>query len=326
MQITIRLSDSCREAWFVANAEELPSRVTLESPDAELSVEDRKTLFAVAELRLGRTLGDGYDAGFYSDVFPVNVTDWTKLIASYRIFVSAEDAKKVAKEQAHRATREKQIAEKIDEINAYLDGRCSIDKWKIHRMQHNGPSSSDEVYEGYARWKAVFDQAVEAQKQYEKQQDDAACAQKVAEEAQTKADAESARIERARWIVAHGSDYLKKSHHAGYNCQRVYVTERAALDYPGYAVDFRDLGEWNNCACPSPEALDEALRVDGRVVWLTEPGADCRKAWGADYEAPSELDENGEPYEGGDDDDDPFTPCEAVVISLLDKYDLVKRF
>lgn len=117
------------------------------------------------------------------------------------------------------------------------------------------------------------------------------------------------------WIADHGSAYLRRAClEGGYNCQRLYVLERAAYEHPGYAVDFNDSANWRNRACPSEPALDEALRVGGKVVWLTE--------------APSDRVESDE----SDDTDDyagmydsPFEPREAIVIrEFLGKYDLVR--
>lgn len=76
--------------------------------------------------------------------------------------------------------------------------------------------------------------------------------------------------EKSEWIAAHGSDYLRTAHQAGYDCQRQYVSERAALDLPGFAVMPSQAG-WSERSCPSEQALQEALRVGGRVIWA-EPG------------------------------------------------------
>jgi hypothetical protein len=137
-------------------------------------------------------------------------------------------------------------------------------------------------------------------------------AQKVAEEkaraereAQEKAEREVRETEKLAWITAHGSDYLKDAVNLGYNCQRKYVTERAALEFPDFRVDFDDNASWNDRACPSPEALAEVKALvaaghDAQVVWLTYDGDD-REDW------------------------EEFEPCEVVVIrDYLGRYDLVK--
>ncbi len=108
--------------------------------------------------------------------------------------------------------------------------------------------------------------------------------------------------EKIAWARANGSDHLRRCVEAGYDCQRLYVTERAALDHPGYLVDFDGKADWKSRACPSPEAMDEVERAggDARVVWLIDP-----------------------PTQRQDDDED-FEECEAVIVTFLDRYRLIK--
>lgn len=118
--------------------------------------------------------------------------------------------------------------------------------------------------------------------------------------------------EKATWIEAQGSDHLKRAFAGGYNCQRLYVTERAAVEAPGFVVDFDDAAQWKDRSCPSMAALEveEAANQWGigkvMVVWLTT---------GPSAEVENE-DEYGEPY---------FQEVEAVIIrGYLGRYDLVK--
>ncbi|MEW5952608.1 MAG: hypothetical protein AB1815_02460 [Bacillota bacterium] len=140
--------------------------------------------------------------------------------------------------------------------------------------------------------------------------DEAARAKQLAREEAFRAERQAREAEKAAWIAAHGSDYLKRAAALGYDCQRQYVTERAAREVPGFILDFHDRAEWKSRACPSEEALGqvEALLEQGfqaEVVWLTRP---------ADAEPDNE---NFDPYQG-------FEPCEAVVVSnYLGKYTLV---
>ena len=125
------------------------------------------------------------------------------------------------------------------------------------------------------------------------------------------AEKEKEEAERLAWISEYGSDYLQRAVKLGYNCQRQYVTERAAKEFPGYEVDFDNRAAWKSRSCPSMAALEEVERLirqgyDAEVVWLTEP------TYGITDE---------EYYAEG-----PFEPCEAVaVIDYLGKYDLVKE-
>ena len=118
--------------------------------------------------------------------------------------------------------------------------------------------------------------------------------------------------EKAAWIEAHGSTHLKRACRE-YNCQRLYVTERAALEAPGFVVDFNDAAAWKDRSCPTETALnvEEAARSLGLgepvVVWLTKP--------------PQAADR----HDVDDYDVEEFESCEAVVlIKYLGKYDLVQ--
>jgi hypothetical protein len=78
------------------------------------------------------------------------------------------------------------------------------------------------------------------------------------------------------WIEVWGSDHLKRAClDEGFNCQRLYVTERAAREAPGFQVDFHGNARWNERSCPTGDALDaldEARSLnlgEPRIVWLT---------------------------------------------------------
>jgi hypothetical protein len=117
--------------------------------------------------------------------------------------------------------------------------------------------------------------------------------------------------EKKKWINEHGSDYLRRATVLGYNCQRQYVTERAALEHPDYVVDFDDLASWESRSCPSVEALTEVEElikkgIEAQVVWLTHPAR--------------ELD----PYDNYE--DEYWEPQEAIaIIDYLKRYDLIKE-
>jgi hypothetical protein len=71
--------------------------------------------------------------------------------------------------------------------------------------------------------------------------------------------------EKAEWIQAHGSQHLREAFARGYDCQRMYITERVAKELPGYIVykfDGRDEWELYDRSCPSVEALEEVKRME----------------------------------------------------------------
>jgi hypothetical protein len=111
---------------------------------------------------------------------------------------------------------------------------------------------------------------------------------------------------KSAWAAAHGSPLLQRALAAGYDCQRLYVTERAALEAPGFDVDFDNEAAWKSRSCPSAAALDLADRVQRlpgaqvEIVWLTQP-----------------IDGEDDAYE--------FEPCETVAVTrYLDRYTLIK--
>jgi hypothetical protein len=130
--------------------------------------------------------------------------------------------------------------------------------------------------------------------------------------------ARAAVAEKACWIAAHGSAHLKRAVAEGYDCQRLYVLERAAIEAAEFIVDFYNGAEWRERSCPTVAALDacDAARKlvpayagmgEPMVVWLTSPARVTKIE-----------DEYG-------DFEEPFEPCEAAVLrDYLGKYDLVK--
>lgn len=139
-----------------------------------------------------------------------------------------------------------------------------------------------------------------AKKEQRKKDEERLTAQREAEEEERQREHEVREAERTVWIAEHGSDFLRRATAAGYDCQRRYVTERAALEHPGAVVDFEDEAEWRSRSCPSEAALDLAERINGEVVWLTSPPRASRDDDAYDY--------------------DRFEPCEAVWVKFLGKY------
>ena len=140
----------------------------------------------------------------------------------------------------------------------------------------------------------------EAQRKAEKEK---LLAEQEAREKASREKAERLETEKQQWISEHGSDFLKRALKLGYDCQRRYITERAAKEFPDFAVDFVDNCTWRSRSSPSDEALALVEQLIGRynaeVVWLTFP------AYELDF-------------------DEEWEACEAVVIhNYLDRYTLV---
>lgn len=113
-----------------------------------------------------------------------------------------------------------------------------------------------------------------------------------AAEAREAAEREAERMERAAreaaeqvaklaWAKEHGSDHLRRGLEAGHSCDRLYWIERAAVEYPGYTLDYERNAEHKDRTCPSIPALDardEVLAahpsVAATIVWLTDEPSD----------------------------------------------------
>jgi len=114
------------------------------------------------------------------------------------------------------------------------------------------------------------------------------------------------RKEKLDWIEQFGSGHLQRAFRLDYDCQRKYVEERSAKEFPDYILDFDDDLDYEERVCPSEVSLRiiEPLIEKGysaQVVWVT-PESDSYY----DYEDESSSDE-----------------YEAVLIRFyLDRYQL----
>ena len=136
----------------------------------------------------------------------------------------------------------------------------------------------------------------------EAEEDDRLKAKEEREEQESKRK-EIKAAEKMTWIEENGSDHLKKAA-VNYNCHRLYLSERGAIELPGFVADWDDNAQWGECACPTMEALNflELLPDECQIVWIK-----CR------HDADREYDEERE--EG-----------EAIVYRsyLGSKYDLIR--
>ena len=97
----------------------------------------------------------------------------------------------------------------------------------------------------------------------------------VVEDAIKELEKAAAEAEKDRWIKAHGSTHLREAWLADYPSSREYLIERAAMEFPGFTLDFDDNGSDKTRSFPSEAALKaekhlESFGVKCRVVWVTE--------------------------------------------------------
>lgn len=313
MRLRLRLSDASRKAALVERGEEIEREHTLDVPLADLSVKARAVLADLSQTRdrdaHQMSVGEPYAVlpppgggkQYEVDALPQTPAEWESLLVGYAA-AQAEYQRQAtaATEQSDREYREKVTAI----AQAYLAGDTACvgpeEKRLMPKFRLNysdlallPPDTADAIRAEDAR-RVAKQRGAEAEREERKA-----------------AEREAAEQERTDWIAAHGSDHLRAASDAGYDCKRLYVTERAALEHPGYVVDFDDNAQWRDRSCPSPDALAEELRVTPmlaqgetvEVVWLITPPH-------------SRVD---------DEDDEDWEQCEAVVIQeFLGDYDLVR--
>lgn len=236
------------------------------------------------------------------------------LIATYGAAKTAYDQKQAAEAQKTKEREAKERAEKIEKARAFIN---AAQRWAAGESVAQAPGFDVHLRPEFGRYSPASGWQDLPEVADEIRAVEAACQSRFAEiaaaererEARQKAEAEAAKqkfeSERLEWIKQYGSDHLQRAVAAGYNCLRKYVEERAALEFPGFEVDFDDKADWSSRSCPSEAALDIAEQYSeqgAEVVWLKEP-ANPRE-----YCYPDE-----------------FESCEAVLIpKFLGRYDLLR--
>ena len=282
MKLIYHLSDDARKHLFVEIGRDPGQVQSLEIDPADLSQEERALLAELGAIPSGAAHLQFEEWGGWQPSsawlrLESPAANATELLAAYR------DAR-----AAGRARVDAAESERIEE---------AIAAFRAWREPHRPGMLNTSMYKRSPRrqeWIAAHAEAVahadEIARRIEAQRDREAAAKEAEKQARL--------AERKVWALEYGSPRLRKCVEGDYDCQRLYVFERAAREHPGYIVDFDDRGNWKVRSGPSEAALDEAARVGGEVVWITAMP-------GIDYEEEE--------------------PGEAVVIrGYLGKYDLIR--
>lgn len=265
-----------------------------------------------ADFYLDRAAGRGNNSGdpFWAEcraltrvVVRPDVESVVRLIDAIGVVDDAEAARKLAREEAGRAALEEKVEEflradpndylvrsHVESFDDKVDGTLvRTFKWAINTY---GVPADPRVVAARPRLEA----AREARDRETYLVEHTPRLLEARAEAEAKAGRER---EKAAWIDSHGSEHLRRAFKRGHDCLRLYATERAALEHPGFFVDFDDDLKWKSRACPSTGALDLADAVEGsEIVWLTR--------W------------------FGEDEDD-FDGAEGLLVrGFLGKYDLAR--
>lgn len=184
---------------------------------------------------------------------------------------------------AHNEYRREQTEKRVQEV--LKDILCSIEKRSTWSKENISPRTRDdcskfgvdttELDETFAKFEVllpVFKAEAEA----------ARLAEQAAEE-QRKLRAEEkralAQAEKVAWATMHGSDRLRRSLELECDANRLYLIERAALEYPQLDLDYDRNANWNSRnAAPSLAALDLRDSIarahpnaEVEIVWLVAP-------------------------------------------------------
>lgn len=295
MQVKVSLSEQVRRA-ALAQGRELPAAATVAVDLGALPEGLRAAAAPHLPLDDGEHLKVWRPCVYGIWVSPVDPADVVALLGAWltdrlageekRAANAAEMAANAERDREERRARARADAERILADPTEFNGRRPI-------------LVPDDAGDDLA---ALIDRAAKALTKRWADADERSRLAEAKRLADAKAAAEAQEADKAAWIAAHGSDHLRAAFAAGYDCQRLYVTERAAAEFPGFQVDFSDRSRWDRRSCPSEEGLGISLATKGsRVVWLTAP---VRKV----------------------DDEDEWEPREAVVVEdFLGRYDLVRE-
>lgn len=288
MLIKVHYGYEFRQQMLVDEGKELPSETTIEVNPEDLDIITRQVL-------VDCNSNINLDTEITADNAPAVLADW-----AIKTRTAQEE-----RDQQLLADCLETAQKRLDRVNAIIAGDvnpaynpsrtfCVLDIPRHHGATDAHYVAADEQV-GLTHELKEAAGAI-AQRQWDENQAAEAARQERA--AQAKAAREAERLE---WIKEHGSEFLRLAAENGYDCQRRYVTERAAVEHPGFAVNFDGFAHWRERSCPSEAALKQAVTTGSRVVWLTTPPDDC------------------------EDPEDEFEPREALVIEgFLGKYDLVK--
>lgn len=178
----------------------------------------------------------------------------------------------------------------------------------VEPLVADGPISAEDAYkvilamaEAYPALRAEVDarkKAHEEKQIAEKKQREESARQ---ERERREREAAERAVRRAEWAREHGSPRLKKCFEEGYDCSRLYEMERAALEYPGFVLDYNDTSGWQERSGPTERAFAEL----DKARQMARPGAEVKIVWLTDQAS-------NDPEHSAFDDG--FEPCEAIVI------------
>lgn len=297
--VAMYLSDAARREYTIRTGRVMPMRAELGVELADFTAEERARLVAVFGLPRPSAVADlmaVYPRNeFAAPVVPESREEWLIVLTAAEQFLAELAARRAAQEAREAAKQAAAITAAEVEI-ARVEGMSDEELVQYYEMHS---SYLVNLPQGRPAGLAERREALLARVQ------ELIRTRREAKEAAERAEAAARETARLAWVEEHGSAFLRKAVAAGYDCQRRYVLERAALEHPGAVVDIENAATWRSRSCPSERALDLALSLGGEVVWLTAP---------PQVSKPDPDEDEAESFEAG----------EAVVVrGYLGKYDVV---
>jgi hypothetical protein len=280
MRIEYHVQKNVREQQYIETGKMPAERQVYTLDDAKLTPEFRAFWLknGGGELQVRPDSPMGYKVSWFAPFIATNDEEAVNLLNEWR-------GEQEAAEAAWRSKAQVALRQAIDGLLAKLD---------------NDGLVSPAIY---LEWTGLpgYDEACALQRAIERKRAEA----QAQAFALAKAERERQEADKTAWIESHGSEKLQAKFAAGYDCQRLYVFQRAALEHPDFILDWHETARYKGRSCPSDAGFEEAKRVGGRVVWLIEPPSPSKQ----------EADEYPENFE----------ECEAVVLEdYLGKYTLVE--
>lgn len=260
ISITLRLSQAVRDAQAVETGQIPPAVVSRTLDLRALTTDQRREVIGIigatetADLSTLHPEHPTRATRYEVDQLPHTPEDWMRVVTDYGAARAASEARRRARSERRISQARRQIAfwENFSDAGLELEART------IQRYAE----PEDLPEEDLQRLHALRERSGELLLQRRERE------QRAAQE-------EARRVaEQRAWVATHGSAGLRSLVAAG---DRVwawdrYVTERAALEHPGYEVQdsLLHLYTWVACKRPSPGAQAQAQRDGATVAHLVD--------------------------------------------------------
>ncbi|MBU1449286.1 hypothetical protein KKF45_05570 [Patescibacteria group bacterium] len=298
LKVSFTLSEEFRQRRFVADGVLPEMNQTLELDMSTATPKQRQAIAAYCGVRLEVEIGVWKNYTVCSEPTPHLdkvaldvIPDLDMVVANVRRMAAEKQAAQEYYDADRRTKCETDLAKKIQTLRNYLaerkiGGDYDTTLWRYGLAEDGKRLRIDRS--DYDALRVEYDAQVAIRKAEIK-------AEHEANEERKRIEAEQAEQARLAWIQANGSEHLQRAIAAGHDCNRRYLVERAAQEYPGYVLDYGDAAAWKSRSCPSIEALNERDAILAahpgatvEIVWLTAEPRDHKREEEDYYAEPDE--------------------------------------